>query len=309
MGAVKAPAMAAAAVASDAAPRRGALAGFVRHLLRDPYALVGMSIYLAFLLVGIFADWLAPHDPMEILFTPEGGLAAALPPGPEHWLGTTNLGRDIFSQLVMGTRPSLIVGLSAATAVAVVGTIVGLIAGYFGGVADQVLMRITDIVLGLPFLPFVIVVTALLGPQLQNIVFAVAIMLWPNAARVIRSQVLTLSQRQFIEAARVTGASEWRILFVHVAPSVLPFSALYGAFAVGWAILTQASISFLGFGDSDTISWGTMLQDAYASQALDRGQYAWFIPAGLCIVLVVLAGFLVSRGYEELLFPKLRDDS
>lgn len=270
--------------------------------------MIGLLIYVIFLVVGAFADWIAPYDPMEILFTPEGGLAAALPSGAEHWLGTTNLGRDIFSQLVMGTRPSLIVGLSAALAVAAIGTVVGLLSGYFGGVVDQVLMRLTDIMLGLPFLPFVIIVTALLGPQLQNIVFAVAIMLWPNAARVIRSQVLTLSQRQFVEAARVTGASEWRILFIHVAPGVLPLSALYGAFAVGWAILTQASISFLGFGDSDAISWGTMLQDAYASQALDRGQYAWFIPAGLCIVLVVLAGFLISRGYEELLFPKLRDD-
>jgi peptide/nickel transport system permease protein len=297
------------AAATLATPvRRGPLAGFLHHLLRDPYALIGVSIYCIFIVVGLSAEWLAPHDPMEILFTPEGGLAASLPPGPDHWLGTTNLGRDIFSQLVMGTRPSLIVGISAAVAVAGIGTVVGLLSGYFGGVVDQVLMRVADIVLGLPFLPFVIVVTALLGPQLQNIVFAVGVMLWPNAARVIRSQVLTLSQRQFVEAARVTGAGEWRILFVHVAPSVLPFSALYGAFAVGWAILTQASISFLGFGDSDAISWGTMLQDAYASQALDRGQYAWFIPAGLCIVLVVLAGFLVSRGYEELLFPKLRDD-
>jgi peptide/nickel transport system permease protein len=298
----------AAAPPAPAARRGGAFGAFARHLLRDPYALVGITIYLVFLVVGLSAEWLAPHDPMEILFTPEGGLAASLPPGAEHWLGTTNLGRDIFSQLVLGTRPSLIVGLSAAVAVAVVGTVVGLLAGYFGGLVDQVLMRVTDIVLGLPFLPFVIVVTALLGPQLHNIVLAVSVMLWPNAARVIRSQVLTLSQRQFVEAARVTGASEWRILFVHVAPGVLPFSALYGAFAVGWAILTQASISFLGFGDSDSISWGTMLQDAYASQALDRGQYAWFMPAGLCIVLVVLAGFLVSRGYEELLFPKLRDD-
>ncbi|WP_202397154.1 ABC transporter permease [Teichococcus coralli] len=289
--------------------RRGAWAAFARHLLRDPYALIGISIYAIFVVVGLTAPWLAPYDPMEILFTADGGLAASLPPSADHWLGTTNLGRDIVSQLVMGTQPSLIVGLSAAVAVASIGTVVGLLAGYFGGAVDQVLMRVTDIVLGLPFLPFVIVVTALLGPELQNIVFAVAVLLWPNAARVIRSQVLTLSQRQFVEAARVTGAGEWRILFVHVAPSVLPFSALYGAFAVGWAILTQASIAFLGFGDSSAISWGTMLQDAYASQALDRGQYFWFLPAGFCIVLVVLAGFLVSRGYEDLLFPKLRDDT
>jgi peptide/nickel transport system permease protein len=163
-------------------------------------------------------------------------------------------------------------------------------------------------ILGLPFLPFVIVTVALLGPSLTHIVMAVALLLWPNAARVIRSQVLTISQRQFVEAARVTGASEWRIIFVHVAPNVLPLSFLYGSIAVGWAILTQASVSFLGFGDTNVISWGTMLQDAYASQALDRGQYAWFVPPGICIVLVVVAGFFISRGYEELLFPKLRDE-
>jgi peptide/nickel transport system permease protein len=103
----------------------------------------------------------------------------------------------------------------------------------------------------------------------------------------------------------VTGASEWRIMLVHIAPNIVPLAFLYGSIAVGWAILTQASLSFLGFGEADTISWGTMLQDAYASQALDRQQFAWFVPPGICLVLVVFAGFLVSRGYEELLFPKL----
>jgi peptide/nickel transport system permease protein len=276
--------------------------------LRDPYALTGVTIYLGFLIVAICADALAPYGPTDILFTDDGQLAASLPPSAAHLLGTTNLGRDVFSQLVLGSRPSLFVGLTAAIAVAALGTIAGLVSGYLGGLADRVLMRIADVILGLPFLPFVIVTIALTGPSLTHIVLAVALLLWPNAARVIRSQVLTLSQRQFVEAARVTGASPWRIIFVHIAPNVLPLSFLYGTIAVGWAILTQASVSFLGFGDTDVISWGTMLQDAYASQALDRGQYAWFVPPGLCIVLVVLAGFFISRGYEELLFPKLRDD-
>jgi peptide/nickel transport system permease protein len=295
------------APAAGAQRRRGKI-GALFAQLRDPYALIGVSIYLGFLLVAIFADRLASYDPTEILFTEDGGLASALPPSTAHWLGTTNLGRDVFSQLVLGARPSLFVGVTAALAVAAIGTVVGLITGYLGGIVDRVLMRLADVVLGLPFLPFVIVTVTLLGPSLTHIVLAVALLLWPNAARVIRSQVLTLSQRQFVEAARITGASEWRIIFVHVAPNVLPLSFLYGSIAVGWAILTQASVSFLGFGDADVISWGTMLQDAYASQALDRGQYAWFVPPGICIVLVVLAGFFISRGYEELLFPKLRDE-
>ena len=275
--------------------------------LRDPYAFTGVAIYILFILVAIFADRLAPFSPTDILFTADGQLAASLPPSAEHLLGTTQLGRDVFSQLVIGSRPSLLVGLSAAIAVATVGTAAGLVAGYLGGAVDKLLMRLADVLLALPFLPFVIVVIALMGPSLDHIVAAVAFLLWPNAARVIRSQVLTLSQRQFVEAARVTGAGEWRIMLVHIAPNVLPLSFLYGSFAVGWAILAQANVSFLGFADSDLVSWGTMLQDAYASQALDRGQYAWFVPPGLCIVLVVLAGFFISRGYEELLFPRLKD--
>ena len=277
----------------------------VRRAMTDPFAITGAAIYLVFLLAGLFAGALAPYDPTEILITDSGQLAASLPPSAAHWLGTTSMGRDIFSQLILGVRPSLFVGITAAVAVTSVGTAVGLVAGYFGGLVDQVLMRLSDIVLGLPFLPFVIVLASLLGPSMQNIVFAVAILLWPNAARVVRAQVLTLMQRGFIDAARVTGAGHARIILVHITPNILPLSFLYASIAVGWAILTQASVAFLGFGDSDVISWGYMLQDAYASQALSSGQYIWFVPPGLCIVLVVLAGFFVSRGYENLLFPKL----
>jgi peptide/nickel transport system permease protein len=292
-------------VAAPSLRAAGPLTRFACHLRRNPSALIGLTIYLTFVLVALLAGWIAPYDPTEILFSDDGQLAASLPPSTAHLLGTTNLGRDVFSQLVLGARPSLLVGVTAAIAVATIGSAIGLFAGYLGGWVDRALMRLADLVLGLPFLPFVIVLVALIGPSQQNIVLAVAILLWPNAARVIRSQVLTLSQRQFVEAARVTGASEWRIMLVHIAPNIVPLAFLYGSIAVGWAILTQASLSFLGFGEADTISWGTMLQDAYASQALDRQQFAWFVPPGICLVLVVLAGFLVSRGYEELLFPKL----
>jgi peptide/nickel transport system permease protein len=302
MAATEAPAGAADAPAPAARPGRLRAAA---KILRDPFALTGLLIYAALVLVALFADRIATHDPTEILFTPDGNLAASMPPGRDFLLGTTSLGRDIFSQLVLGSRPSLVVGVTAALAVALLGTLIGILSGYLGGAADRLLMRLADVLLGLPFLPSVIVVVAILGPDLKNIVLAVAVLLWPNAARVIRAQVLTLSQRQFVEAARVTGAGDGRIMLVHIAPNVIPLSFLYGSIAVGWAILTQASVSFLGFAQSDLVSWGTMLQDAYASQALDRGQYFWFLPPGICIVLVVLAGFLVSRGYEEFLFPKL----
>lgn len=286
------------------------LSGIMRALRlpsRDPFALAGLAIYLTFILVAVFADSIATHDPLEILFKEDGNLAASLPPGNGHWLGTTNLGRDIFSQLVIGSRSALIVGITAAIVVVAIGTLVGLVSGFFGGWVDTLLMRVADVALGIPFLPFVIVLSAFLGPKVSNVVMAIALLLWPNTARVIRAQVLTVRERAFIEAARVTGSSTWRILFVHVAPNILPLSFLYGSIAVGWAILTEASVSFLGFGPSDVVSWGYMLQDAYGSQALSRGEYLWFVPPGLCIILVVVAGFFISRGYEEILFPKLKD--
>lgn len=274
---------------------------------RDPFAAAGLILYLIFILVAIFADSLITHDPREILFDANYDLARNLPPGGDHILGTTFSGRDIYSQLVMGTRGALLVGVTAAVCVVTIGTIIGLIAGFFGGIVDTILMRLADIALGVPFLPFVIVLAAFLNPSQWNVVLGIALLLWPQSARVIRAQVMSLRERAFIEAARVTGAGPWRILFVHIAPNVLSLSFLYASIAVGWAILTEASISFLGFGPSDSVTWGYMLQDAYASQALGREQYYWFVPPGLCIISVVVAGFFISRGYEEILFPKLKD--
>ena len=250
----------------------------------DPMALTGIAVYVVLVLMAIFANQLATHDPTEILFSADYNLAADLPPSLEFPLGTTSLGRDVWSQLVFGSRAALIVGVTAAFMVVVIGTVVGLLAGFFGGIADTILMRITDIAFGIPFLPFVIVLSAFLEPSVWNVVLAMGLILWRDTARVIRSQVLTLRSRTFIEAARVVGVSEWRILFVHLAPNILPIAILYGSVAIGWAILTEASVSFLGFGDASTISWGYMLQDAYASQALSRGSFHWFVPPGLAIV-------------------------
>jgi len=292
------------------ARRRGARAAIGRAwraASRDPFAIAGMAIYLVFVLVALFADQLATHDPLEILFSANGRVAKNMEPGGTYLLGTTNLGRDIFSQTVWGARSALIVGLSAAPVVVAIGTLVGLIAGYFGGRVDALLMRVADVALAIPFLPFIIVLTAFLRPAVSNVVIAVGVLLWANTARVVRSQVLTVRERAYVEAARVTAASDLRIIFVHVAPNVLPISFLYGSIVIGWAIFAEATVSFIGLGPSDAVSWGYMLQDAFVSQALSRGAYHWFLPPGICIMLVVAAGFFISRGYEELLFPKLRD--
>ena len=152
-----------------------------------------------------------------------------------------------------------------------------------------------------------LVLAALTHPGTGVVIFSVAALLWPNTARVIRAQVMSLRERAWVEGARVTGCSTARIMFVHVLPQVLPLAALYGSVAIGWAILAEASASFLGFGDPNTVGWGVMLQEAYADQALSRGAWNWFAPPGMAIMAMVLAGFLISRGSEKLLFPKLAE--
>jgi peptide/nickel transport system permease protein len=282
--------------------------GMVRtysFLKQDKFAMAGAVIYVLFILLAIFAPFIAPYDPHEMI-KKDGQLAFNQPPSSDFLLGTTNMGRDIFSQLIYGVRPALMVGFSAAFFVMVVGTLVGLFAGYYRGKTDNILMRFTDIAFGIPFEPFVIVLVAFLGPSIWNIVLAMGLLLWRDTARVIRSQVLTVRERNFVEAARVAGASDWRIMFVQIAPNILPLSFLYGSLAIGWAILTEAAVSFLGFGDPTVISWGYMLQDAYVSQALSRGAYFWFIPPGIFIMLAVMAGFYIGRGSEEILYPRLK---
>lgn len=280
-----------------------AILGLLRS---EPFAAAGASIYAVIALVALLAPLLAPHDPREILRVGRR-VARYMPVSPEHWLGTTSSGRDVLSQLIYGTRAALLVGLTAAVAVVAIGTLLGLLSGYIGGWVDRVITRIADVALGLPFLPSMLVAAALTRPGTGVVVASVALLLWPNTARVIRAQVLSLRERAWIDAARVTGCSTPRIIFVHVLPQVLPLAALYGSVAIGWAILAEASASFLGFGDPETVSWGVMLQEAYANQALSRGAWNWFVPPGIAIVAMVLAGFLISRGSEKLLFPKLAE--
>lgn len=268
--------------------------------------MVGVAIYVMTVVAALFAEQLAPYDPRALLFDGHR-IARYLPISSTHWLGTTAGGHDVLSQLIYGARAALEVGLTAAVTVVAIGTLLGLLAGYLGGWVDKLITRIADIALGLPFLPFMLVLASLTTPGTRVVVATVALLLWPNTARVIRAQVLSLRERAWVEAARVTGCSSGRIMFVHVLPQVLPLAALYGSVAIGWAILAEAAASFLGFGDPDSISWGVMLQDAYANQALGRGAWNWFTPPGVAIVLLVLAGFLISRGSEKLLFPKLAE--
>ena len=272
---------------------------------QSPVGVAGVLIVVAFCAMAIFAPALTPHPPLAIHELADGRLARLQPPSATFPLGTTYYGRDVLSQLIAGSRTALIVGILSTLIMTVVGTGVGLISGYYGGRTDSILMRLTDIAFGIPFLPFAVVLVALLQPSIWNIVFAISLLMWRTNARVIRSQVLSLRERPFVRAARVAGASDLRIMLLHIYPNVLPLSLLYVAFGVAWAVLAEASLSFLGFGDPEMISWGQMLYNAYVTGSI-RVAWWWAVPPGVCITLFVSAVFLIGREYERFANPRLR---
>ncbi|MHA6253127.1 ABC transporter permease [Oceanobacillus sp. CAU 1775] len=285
--------------------QKGTFKLFLENVIRDKLALTGVIILLIFILIGVFSEQIAPYDPNEMIRDETGELKRLLPPNSEHWFGTTNVGRDVFSQVVKGTTTALIVGGLAAFLVTFVGTAIGIVSGYFGGKIDNLLMRIVDIFYAIPFIPFVIVLVALLEPSLWNIIIAVSLLTWRTVARIVRSQVLTVVQRPFIKAAKVAGASHIRIMLKYVLPNVVPLALLEMAFMVNWAITAEASVAFLGFGDPDATSWGQIIHYNFIN-GHSRDAWWWAIPPGLAIVLLLVAVFFVARALEEVVNPRLR---
>lgn len=276
-----------------------------RIFVQSRLAVAGISILVFYMLIAIFAPVIAPYEPFERIYADDGSWKSLHPPTMAHPLGTTESGYDVLSQMIYGTRIAMFVGLAGAFMVAFIGTMVGMIAGYYGGLVDEVVMRFVDILYGLPFIPFVIVLATITGGSLWNILFGIALLYWLSTARVIRSEVLSLKERPYIEAAKASGASDLRVMFIHILPNVIPLSALYAAIAVGYSITAEASISFLGFGDPALSSWGVMLQRAFVTQEFVTAPW-WSIPPGLAITMVVFGAYLAGRGYEEIANPQLR---
>jgi len=266
---------------------------------------IGLSFLLFFLVVAIFAPWIAPHDPWEMMYDANEEFASLRPPSWEFPLGTTHLGYDLFSQLILATRTTLLIGSISGAISILIGANIGLIAGYYGGKTDEFLMRFTDILYGMPFLPFIIVLISLFGRHLEFIILAIVLIIWRTSARVIRAQTISIKQRQFIAAAKARGCSDFRIIYRHILPNVLPLLLLYAAFNIAWSIITEASASFLGFGDGETISWGGMLYELFLS-GKTRVAWWWFAAPSICIVLLVISLVLISRAYEEVANPRLR---
>jgi len=295
------------------------------HVVPEPYAITPPSTATLFRYAGalggtLYGTALIPQELYGVwtdgpagattLFQLLGTIRTPLPPGTypsgnRYLLGTDFRGSDILTQLFYGTQVAFIVGGLAAVFAVGLGTLVGLIAGFFGKLVDTLLMRTTDIFLVLPFLPIVLILAAILRPSIWVIILVIGIVGWPGIARVIRAQVLTLKERPFVDAARVSGASDLRLIFFQVAPNVLPFSFLYMSLTVAGAIITEAALSFLGLGDASVISWGGMLSSVLTfGGALNA--WWWLLPPGFAITLLSLGFYLLGRGFDEVINPRLR---
>jgi peptide/nickel transport system permease protein len=276
-------------------------------LSRNTIGRIGLVLLALFALMAL-ASYLPPW--INPMYNPMSGvdphISHVSPPSMKHWLGTDFIGRDIFSQLLAGARIAFMVGISAAFMSIFLGTAIGMIAGYAGGWSDTVLMRLADIIMVMPTLLVLLIMAALFGQlDIWTIVLLIALFRWPGVSRVIRSQTLTLKHRAFIEAAKIAGASHLRIIVRHILPNVLPLALLYMTFRVTSAIIIEAALAFLGFGDPATVSWGMMLQWVWKTGHMFQAPY-WLLPPGICISLLTLAFYMLGRAMEEVLDPRLR---
>lgn len=270
---------------------------------------IGLTLLIIFALMAIFSFIPPLINPMYNPMTgvdPE--ITCSVGPSMRHWLGTDFMGRDILSQLLAGARVAFMVGVSAAFMSIVLGTAIGMTAGYMGKVMDTLLMRLADIIMVMPTLLVVLMLSSLFGQlNIWTIVVIIALFRWPGVSRVIRAQTLSLKERPFIEAAKVTGASHLKIIFRHIMPNVLPLSFLFMTFRVTSAIITEAALAFLGFGDPGTVSWGMMLQWVWKTGHMFKALY-WLLPPGICISLITLSFYMLGRAMDEVLDPRLRKE-
>jgi peptide/nickel transport system permease protein len=270
---------------------------------------IGLTLLIIFALMAI-CSYIPPL--INPMYNPMTGvdpdISTCTPPSWRHWLGTDFMGRDIFSQLLAGARVAFMVGVSAAVMSVVLGTAIGMTAGYMGKLMDTLLMRTADMIMVMPTLLFVLIISSVFGQlNIWTIVIIIALFRWPGVSRMIRGQTLSLKQRPFIEAAKMAGASHARIIFRHIMPNVLPLAFLFMTFRVTSAIIIEASLAFLGFGDPGTVSWGMMLQWVWKTGYMFKAPY-WLLPPGICISLITLSFYMLGRAMDEVLDPRLRKE-
>lgn len=277
-----------------------ALKVFWLRYRRNQGATFGLIVIAILIVTAVFADVISPYSPTEMHLTPEWILRG---PSIDHFFGTDDFGRDVFSRIIWGARPSLFVGFAAAAIAAVIGIFSGSIAGYYGGIIDELIMRVVDIWLSLPDFFLILLVVALFGRNIWIVVAVIGFMSWPSTARLIRAETLSVKNRYYVMAAKSVGASDAHILFSEILPNVIQPVIVNTALSVGWAILTESSLTFLGLGDPNTPSWGWMLNGA-----LGTFMRAWWtgVFPGIAISLTVVSFNLIGDGLSDVLNPRSR---
>jgi peptide/nickel transport system permease protein len=265
--------------------------------------LVGLIMLVVALGMAVAAPWLAPYNPKQAVKVSIDTIYA--PPGPEHWLGTDDAGKDVLSNLIYGARVSLTVGFFASFISVVIGGAIGIVAGFYGGRIENLLMRFTDVMLVIPDLPLAIVLVAIIGPGLLTIITVIGILYWTGSARLVRSQVLSVKERKFVLRARAIGAGNLYIIRRHIFPSVFPLMVVNTILVISSAIITESSLAFIGLADPTTLSWGQMLNFAFTRGGMSAEAWWALVLPGLAIVWVVLACTLLGHGLEQILNPRL----
>jgi peptide/nickel transport system permease protein len=286
------------------ARRRRALAAFWREFRKDRSGVVALIFLIVLVILALAAPLLANSRGLSAALSTNPANAG---PGWHYPLGTDADGRSVLTELIWGARISLLIGFTATLLCMVIGAVVGIVAGHFGKVTDNLLMRVTDWFLVVPFLPLAIVLAKTLGPSLGVIIFVIGITSWPGTARIIRAQAMAVETRPYLERSRALGAGHRHLMVRHVLPNVAPLLLANTILTVAGAILAETTLSFLGLGDPLRPSWGEMLNEAFFTGGGTAGNQLWLIAPGIAIILVVLSFTMVGHALESALDPKLRE--
>jgi peptide/nickel transport system permease protein len=289
------------AAVEDVQPAIESRSGLLRReLLRSPQAIAGMTILAIFVLIAVLSPVLLSQDPK----TKVGDVFD--PPRSSHLLGTDGGGADMLALLVGGAPVSLIVGFAAAAVSALIGGTVGLLSGFFGGKTDVALMRLTDYVIVIPDVPLMIVVAALFGRSLTNIILIIGAIYWTTTARLIRAQVKSVRERVYVKRARALGAGNTRLIGRHILPQVAPLLIANTVLLVAYAIFAETFITFLGLGDPSLVSWGRLIENAFTDDAILNNAWWAIVTPGVCVTIVILGCTMMGQSMEDGLNPRLR---
>jgi peptide/nickel transport system permease protein len=268
--------------------------------LRQPGALVGLVIIGVFVLLALFSPLISPYS------TSHASCGVFDPPSTSHLLGCDDGGIDVLSLVLQGGAVSMYVGFTAAVIAIVLGTLVGVLSGYFGGWVDTVLMRITDYFIVIPQIVLMIVIAAVWGPSLSHVILVIGFLMWTTTARVVRAQVKSLRERVYVRRVQSVGASHLRIIGRHIVPQLGPLLIANAVLAITVAIFNETALAFLGLSDPTAITWGTIMEHAFDRDAISAGAWWAIVPAGLAVAILVLGCYLVGNSIEDALNPRLR---